>query len=167
MSFFEQYNMGIPLFAPSVEFLAHLHEHYSLVIDRVGELILAERLFHGLSKISCHPSYNGSARVYNYKGNNNGNNISNFILDPNNDLDPRALRHWLSLADFYAMPHVVHFYSVENLVDILDTIWKEPNRLQVISNAMRIENRARLKYILQYWRRRLLDIREHSLNNPE
>ena len=158
--------MGIPLFAPSVEFMAYLHEEYFLITDRVGELMLSDRLGHGPSIFPAHPAYNGSARVL--------KDIKNDILvytyqtlDPNNELDPRSLRHWLSLADFYTMPHVVHFHSVENLVDILDTMWKDPSRLHVISNAMRIENRARLKYILRYWRHRLVDIKQHSPHMPK
>ena len=164
MSFFEQYNMGIPLFAPSVEFLAQLNEQHFFVSDRVGELIVTKRRGHGRSIIQPHPAYNGRARVPAYKT----NDIYYYnTLDPNNEMDPRALRHWLSLSDFYTMPHVVHFHSVKNLVDILDTMWKEPRRLQKISNAMRIGNRSRLKFILQYWRRRLLDIKQHSDHQPE
>ena len=165
MSFFEQYNMGIPLITPSVEFLAYLHEQYFFVSDRVGELDIKKRKGHGKSAIDAHPSYNGSALVpalppYDL-------NKAYILLDPNDDLDPRALRHWLSLSDFYIFPHVTHFNSIEHLVDILDAMWKDPQRLQVISNAMRLENRTRLKDLLRYWRRRLLDIKEHSNNNPE
>ena len=164
MLFFEQYNMGIPLFAPSVEFLAQLNEQHFFVSDRVGELSVAKRRGHGRSIIQPHPAYNGSARALVYK---TSGIYSYNTLDPNNEVDPRALRHWLSLADFYTMPHVVHFHSVKNLVDILDTMWKKPLRLQEISNAMRIENRSRLKYILRYWRRRLLDIKQHSRQRPD
>ena len=162
MLFFEQYNMNIPLFAPSLDFLAHLHEQYSILTDRVGELNMNLRRRHGRSTIPVHPAYNGSARV---PANNTSHNY--ITLDPNNEVDPRALRHWLSLADFYTMPHVVHFHSLENLVDILEAMWKEPLRLQQISNAMRLANRNRLKYILRYWRRRLLDIKKYSPNMPE
>ena len=166
MSFFEQYSMAIPLFAPSVEFLAYLHEQYFLITDKVGEMKVTDRVGHGPSIIRAHLAYNGSARVLkNIKNDTYG--YSYYTLDPNNELDPRAIRHWLSLADFYTMPHVVHFHSVQNLVDILDAMWKDPLRLYKISNAMRIENRARLKYILLYWRRRLLDIKQHSQHSPE
>ena len=162
MSFFEQYNMAIPLFSPSVEFLAYLHEQFSFVTDQVGELAIIQRMRHGRSRILSHPSYNGSARVPSF-------NISAeyITLDPNNDMDPRALRHWLSLADFYTMPHVMLFHSIENLVDILETMRKEPLRLKVISNGMRIENRLRLKFLLRYWRRRLIEIGKHSRHKPE
>ena len=161
MSFFEQYTMAIPLFSPSVEFLAYLHEQFSFVTDQVGELVVIQRMRHGPSRIPSHPSYNGSARVPSF------NTTAPYItLDPNNDLDPRALRHWLSLADFYTLPHVVLFNSIENFVNILETMWKEPLRLQIISNRMRIENRLRLKFLLRYWRRRLIEIGEHSPHKP-
>ena len=163
MLFFEQYNMGIPLFAPSLQFISQLHEQYYFVPDKVGKV--HDRRGHGPSDLPAHPAYNGSARVTAY--NNTNGTYSYRLLDPSNEHDPRAVRHWLSLADYYTMPHVVHFQSVENLVDILDAMWKEPQRLQKISKAMRIENRARLKYILRYWRRRLLDIKKHSPFKPE
>ena len=165
MSFFEQYNMGIPLFTPSVEFLAYLHEQYFFVSDKVGVLDIKLRRRHGRSKLEAHPAYNGSARVQALPAFDTNN--SYITLDPNNDLDPRALRHWLSLSDFYTMPHVVHFNSIENLVNILDAMWKEPQLLKEISKAMQLENRNRLKSLLRYWRRRLLDIKEHSSHMPE
>lgn len=165
MSFFEQYNMGIPLITPSVEFLAYLHEQYFFVTDRVGELDIKKRRGHGKSKIDAHPSYNGSALVRALPPYDTSK--AYILLDPNNDLDPRALLHWLSFSDFYTIPHVTHFNSIENLVDILEAMWKEPQRLQDISRAMQIENRSRLKSLLRYWRRRLLDIKEHSPHKPE
>lgn len=164
MSFFEHYNMGIPLFVPSVEFLAHLHEKYYFVSDRIGVLKVEERRISEHSKIPAHPAFNGSARVLALTPESEDTHVT---LDPNNERDARSLRKWLSFADFYTMPHVVLFHSIEDLVDILDAMWKEPRHLQEISNAMRIENRARLKFILRYWRRRLLDIKEHSPHGPE
>ena len=157
--------MGIPLFTPSLDFLAYLHEQYFFVSDRVGVLDVKERRRHGRSKLDAHPAYNGSARVHVLHP--NGTNNPNILLDPNNELDSRALRHWLSLSDFYTIPHVVHFNSIEDLVNILEAMWKEPLRLQAISKAMQLENRNRLKSLLRYWRRRLLDIKEHSPHKPE
>ena len=161
MLFFEQYNMGIPLFAPSLQFISQLHEQYFFVYFGT----IDHKRGNGPSDLPAHPAYNGSARVTAY--NNTNGTYSYSLLDPCNEHDPRAVRHWLSLADFYTMPHVVHFESVENLVDILDAMWNKPQSLQEISKAMRVENRARLKYILRYWRRRLLDIKEHSPFKPE
>ena len=157
--------MGIPLFTPSLEFLAYLHEQYFFVSDRVGVLDVKQRQRHGRSKLDAHPAYNGSARVDALPP--FGTNNPNILLDPNNELDPRALRYWLSLSDFYTIPHVVHFNSIEDLVNILEAMLKEPLRLQAISKSMQLENRNRLKSLLRYWRRRLLDIKEHSPHKPE
>ena len=125
MLFFEQYNMGIPLFAPSLQFISHLHEQYFFVSDKVGVVDTNQRRGHGPSDLPAHPAYNGSARVIDY--NTSG---TYRLLDPSNEHDQRAVRHWLSLADFYTMPHVVHFQSVKNLVDILDAMWKDPQRIR-------------------------------------
>lgn len=65
------------------------------------------------------------------------------------------------------MKHVVQFQSIENLVEILEEMWKDPGKLNIISDAMRSENSNRLKYILRYWRRRLLDIAEFRVLDPK
>ena len=174
MSFFEHYNMGIPLFVPSLDFLTSLHMKHHYVQDRTchpGKL--------GGSGLPVHPAYNGSARVRVTVNNDAKRNSSSapgtqsqpsneyLILDPNNDFDERALRYWLSLSDFYTFPHVAYFNSVENLVDILEKMWREPARLLAIHETMRATNRERLKSLLRYWRRRLLDIAEYSPHKPE
>ena len=175
MSFFEHYNMGIPLFVPSLDFLTSLHMKHHYVQDRtyhLGKL--------GGSGLPVHHAYNGSARVRLSVANNSANSNVTFaagnqsqhsneylILDPNNDFDQRALRYWLSLSDFYTFPHVVYFDYVEHLVDILEKMWSEPARLHAIHEAMRATNRERIKSLLRYWRRRLLDIAEFSPHKPE
>ena len=175
MSFFEHYNMGIPLFVPSLDFLTSLHMKHHFVQDRTYH--------HGKlrgSGLPVHPAYNGSARIRVSVNNNSTKSNSSsaagtqqqpsneyVILDPNNDIDQRAFRYWLSLPDFYTFPHVVYFDSVEHLVDILEKMWRDPARLHAINDAMRVINRERLKSLLRYWRRRLLDIAEYSPHKPE
>ena len=40
-------------------------------------------------------------------------------LQPNQRRSARALRHWLSLCDFYHFPNVTYFSSWEHLVQLL------------------------------------------------
>lgn len=160
MSIFEQYSMAIPIFTPSLDFLTNLHLKYSIV----GGLNYCHYNEQTM-RVPRHAAYNGTAKVRasleednNYK-----------YLDPRNEFakNPQAARHWLSKADYYLFPHVIHFNSAEHLVDIMQTFSKNPSRLQAISIAMREINRSRLKSILRYWRSRLLDIAEYSPNFPE
>ena len=158
MSFFEHYTMSIPLFAPTLEFLTHLHLKHFFVREK-SHLGTKQQ---GLSTIPVHPDYNGSALVRLHK-----DSSKRVALDPSDDSDARNVRYWLSLADFFTFPHVVLFESIEHLVDILQDMWDRPQMLQTIHKAMRIENRNRLKSLLRYWRGRLLDIAEHSPHKPE
>ena len=38
-------------------------------------------------------------------------------LDPNDVLNPEALRHWLKFSDFYQWPGIIYFQSWEDLVE--------------------------------------------------
>ena len=158
MSFYEHYSMGIPLFAPSLGFLTHLHLQYFFVQEKSHQKPLRQ------SSIPVHSAYNGSARAPIFL-----KSATLFSLDPNNDFDARSVRYWLSLSDFVTFPHIVHFESIENLVEVLQVMWNEPIRLQEIHEAMRVDNRSRLKYeyLLRYWRKHLLDIAYTSQHKPE
>ena len=172
MSFFEQYNMGMPLIVTSLNLLAKLRMQYHAVQDRTYH----QSKLRG-SGIPIQPTYNGSARIRISTNTSNNNSaafgtqsqtsINDIILDPNNDFDEHAIHYWLSLCDFYTLPHVVLFDSVEHLVDIFEKMWREPARLHAIHNAMRATNSERIKSLLHYWRRRLLDIAEFSPHKPE
>ena len=148
--------MGIPLFAPSLNFLTNLHLQHFLVREK------SHQKPQRRSGITEHSGYNGSARVPLFP------TSSSFVtLDPNDDFDARSVRYWLSLSDFFTFPHIVHFDSIEHLVEILQVMWNEPSNLKEIHEAMRIENRLRIKSLLRYWRQRLLDIAHLSPHRPE
>lgn len=161
MSLFEHYGMGIPIFAPSLDFLTYLHMKDFLVIERTH--IWNRRKG---SKLPYSPDYRGSARVLISKAGTKNAGQYYVGLDPNNDYDTFAVNHWLSLADYYTLPHIVHFTCIEHLVDILQQMWTEPSRLQAIHAEMVSTNRLRLKSILRFWRRRLMDIAMHSPHKP-
>lgn len=90
MSYFEQYAMGIPLFTPSLDLMTRLHIKHGFVVEKTPGI----RRNHSL--INHHDNYNGSARLLDFDS--RGHNI---ILDPQNDFDYRAVRHWLALSDYY------------------------------------------------------------------
>ena len=144
MSFFEQYRMNIPLFAPSLPFLISLHRDYYAVYDRTtaGGYKPSARG----SRLPAHPSMA-------------------HVPDPNDDFSEASIKYWLPLADFYHFPHLTYFESVEQLVDILHSIRME--RLWQISEEMRAYNRNALKEILRFWRMRLLAIAHFSPFHPE
>lgn len=142
MMFFEQYTMGIPLFAPTLDFLVQLHMIHYIVYDKT----LINSFRQKGSLIPPHPSMKDT-------------------YDPNNDEDIDSVRHWLSLSDYYIFPNVTHFKSIENLVEILQSM--SMARLKVISQDMMKYNRQRLKLLLHYWRKRLLEIASLSSNRPE
>lgn len=150
MSFFEHYNMGIPLFAPSLEFLTKLHSERWFVEDKST---IKDR--QKSSKLPVHHFYNGSAYLQ-----ESGSHM-NTILDPNNDVDPKSVRHWLGFADFYTLPHVFLFESEAGLVDVLQKMWLNRSALHAIHIQMRASNIERLRFILRYWRRKLMDIAKH------
>lgn len=178
MSFFEQYRMNIPIFAPSLEFLTRLHMEHNLVYDKT----LNNKAHQNSSSLPRHPAYNISSSILrvNSSGDSNGSTgisiITSRFFDPNDETNVHAVRHWLALADYYTFPHVVLFNSTKHLVDLLHSMTLNftgvdytgsNNRridLKTISAAMRVENRAQLKRLLRYWRKRLFDIAQHSLN---
>ena len=69
---------------------------------------------------------------------------------PEREGDPKAHEYWLRLADYYTLPHITHFTSVGQLVEILHHMKRE--RLLAISAAMSDFNRSKLKQLLRFWR---------------
>ena len=157
MSFFEQYAMAIPIFAPDIDFITRHHLQYDFLCGKEGYP-------YNNYTLPMHPEYNGTARVRAFDP--QIANSTYIFLSPKKR-HYRAVRHWVSMSDYYTMPHVVQFDSAEQLVEILQALWKQPKRLLAISAAMRETNRSRLKSLLRYWRRRLLEIAEYSPHHPE
>ena len=147
------------MFSPSLDFLTFLHIKHSFVIERCQT---GPRLKG--SKLSYAKDYVGNARI---PALNNGSTKHYIALDPNNDFDERAVRHWLSFSDYYTLPHIVLFNSFDHIVKILQEMWKDQSRLHDIHMNMRIANRSRLKSLLRYWRKRLMDIAKSSAHMPE
>ena len=150
--------MAIPIFAPNIDFMTRHHVQYSFVSQKTT-------IYKSHNHFPNHPAYNGTARVR--LANPQIANPSYDFLDPRNNQDSRVVRYWLSMTDYLTYPHVVQFDSAEKLVEILQALWEQPSRLHAISAAMRETNRSRLKSLVLYWRRRLMDIAEYSPHHPE
>jgi len=75
------------------------------------------------------------------------------VPDPNNDLDEDAVRYWLLFADFYQWPHVIHFDSIEDLVDKMLTV-----DLDEISRRMARHNQQVRQRLKDMWSSILLNI---------
>ena len=142
MSIFEQYRIGIPLFFAAYKTFVRWNFKYRLAYDRTKVGLAG---FPNGSDIPPHFSQRG-------------------IPDPNDEGDPESHVYWLRFSDFYTLPHITYFDSIEDLVSILQEMTRE--RLVHISSQMRAFNRQVLKKLLIYWRRRLLDIAQYSQNHP-
>lgn len=143
MSVFEQYHMNIPLFFPAHATFVEWNIKHRLLYDRTSAMLWG---FSTGSDIKPHASRRA-------------------IPDPNDERDPNSQSYWLRLSDFYTLPHVVHFGSVQELVELLHSVTRE--RLFAISADMRAFNRSQLKHLLHFWRERLVDIANASQNHPD
>jgi hypothetical protein len=75
-----------------------------------------------------------------------------------------AVSYWIKFSDFYQMPHITYFDSVDHLVEILETA--TPANLMKTSELMK-EYNARVKVELtQQWKEILHRIAKYSPNAP-
>jgi len=79
------------------------------------------------------------------------------VPDPNNDLDEDAVRYWLLFSDFYQWPHIIHFASVEDLVDKMMTV-----DLAEISRRMSQYNQQVRQQLKDTWSSILLNITHNN-----
>src|SRR6218665_711977 len=142
MSFFEQYRMNIPLFAPTRELLSQwVYEFHAMTGRRWNWY---SRLHGNKSSIGPHPSQYS-------------------VPDPNS-MDLHAIRYWLKFSDYYHFPHITYYKSIPDLVDILNDITTED--LQQISERMKLFNIEEEKRLRVQWKNILLTIAERSSNRP-
>lgn len=131
MSFFEQYRMNIPLFAPSKELLVHWECKYCALWDRTWNWLSKWR--EDRSTIDPHPSQRS-------------------VPDPNSR-SVTAKRYWVNFCDYYQFPNVIYYNSVEDLVHILESIALD--QLMTISKRMRMFNIQEDKRLRGKWKRNL------------
>ena len=125
MSLFEYFAMNIPMFVPTLELLVKWQTQHLIMDELSWNCVLSS--CNKSSSISAHPR-------------------SPHQLDPNDVLNPAALRYWLKFADFYQWPGMIYFQDWEDLVEkSLNT-----NLLEV-SAIMREHRRNETQKVLKMW----------------
>ena len=112
--------------------------------ERTWDGALSERRANG-STISAHPSQQHRP-------------------DPNDDADPVAIRYWIQYADFYQLPNITYYDSVDHLARILRGA--SAARLRDISRAMAAHNERIKTELVAQWTQILRRIADHSPNTP-
>jgi len=136
MSVVEQYRMNVPLFFPSPTLLLRWNR---------GRRVLLERL---RMRVPIRPHA-----------------TQRHLPNPRDDRNARAMRYWLRYADYYTLPHIVYFDSVEHLAELLERLTTED--LRAISEQMRTYN-AKVKVgLLSSWREILQNVAKYSPNRPQ
>lgn len=135
MSLFEQYRMNIPLLFPSLNLLTEWHFEYGVVNEKTWHQAL-----YGVKP----------------KGSPIQGVLTN-VPDPNNDLDRKAIRHWLNFSDFYQWPHITYYESTDDLLEKLAS-----TDFQLISDKMKKYNKQLRRNILRTWKQILNNIKQYS-----
>ena len=134
MSLFEQYRMNIPLFFPSLDLLSDWQFHFHVMTERtwsqVGGIIPGGSPLQG---------------------------VKEGIPDPNNDRNKVALRYWIKYADFYVLPHIIHYTSVGDLVFKMET-----TNLTETSEKMKKYNAEFKDVLLNKWKTILINMYNRS-----
>lgn len=148
MAMLEQYRMNVPLFLPSKRLLIDWNLEWFVLHERTESPPRPARYVRSPRRQSnVQPHHTQKDRP-----------------DPNSDFDVQAMTYWLQYADYYVLPHIVYFDSVEHLVKILDTITDQ--NLTAISQSMAEYNARSRDTVLDKWEEILLTIANYSTNHP-
>ena len=123
MNMCQHYQLGVPIFVPSLELLTTWHVDYGVVNDKT--LPRTKRFIKNKHIIPT--SIPGASKHF----------------YPNDDLDANNIRFWLRFADFYQWPHILQYESFDHLVYQMQS-----TNLRHVSNEMQ-EHSSTLVYDLQ------------------
>ena len=146
MSFFEFYQMEIPMFVPSPTLLATWHQQYLALSERTWTSALTGQ---ASARSAIPRATNSSCRL---------------TSDPNDDIKYQAILDWVSLSDFYTFPHIRQFSSWDDLFQQLDAMTVASYR--EVSNAMAVYNRVILEQQVDKWAAILDKIRSSRSERP-
>jgi len=135
MSIIEQYRMNVPLFFPSMPLLLRWNAERRVLVKRTESIPLME-------------PHRSQRRV----------------PSPVDDDDKDAMHYWFQFADYYRLPHVTYFDSVEHLVQVLGRLTDVD--LLSISDRMKRHNAKVKGELLKTWRTVLLNVARRSGNVP-
>lgn len=102
MSFFEQYRMNIPIFAPSLKFLTELHMNYRILSERTWNSVFGKPTEK--SSVLKHPDFSLSK------------------YDPNDEMSSEAVNWWIQWADWYQFPYITLFDSFDDLIQKIENV---------------------------------------------
>ena len=126
------YAMGIPIVAPSLDLLSHLH-HATGVMGHKGpgnvpwratrDHPLKTWLSKDLSRLWYSPTPHPNAPCC--------------AADPNDACTPESASQWLQFADWYQWPHIVYYDTPEQLVERIETLLRNATLRREISAAQK------------------------------
>jgi hypothetical protein len=130
MSLFEQYRMNVPLFFPSRRLLVEWDIKFHVVSERTMPWGSRNPL-----TLPPHPS-------------------QTHIPSPNELKDPVAVEYWLQWADWYTLPHIYYYESIEHLTELLSgltlaELQKTSKRMQEYNANLKIEVAMKWKQIVE------------------
>ncbi|ELT90573.1 hypothetical protein CAPTEDRAFT_209626 [Capitella teleta] len=140
MSVFEQYAMAIPIIVPSIELLADWHLNHQVIRERTWAGVNEQ--VPNNSTLAAHES-------------------QRHVPDPNCDTDLNAIKYWLRFSDFYTLPHVVQFDSIEDLIRKLSNV-----DFGEISRKMKEYSVEAKTLVGRQWRTLLTKVALSSQNKP-
>ena len=82
------------------------------------------------------------------------------LPDPNNEQDPDAIRYWIKFSDFYEMPHITYYDSVDDLVTLLTSV--TDSELFRISEHMKSYSDLVKEQLIRKWKEILNRIVQRS-----
>jgi hypothetical protein len=122
MSIFEQYRMNIPLFFPSLELLIGWHLNYTILSE--------VDIFVGPST-SFEPFHSQRHIPHPYR------------------MERTSAEYWLKLADWYSLPYVFYYNSIEDLASLLNNLTDA--KLRRVSDKMRVYNDQFRQELISNW----------------
>lgn len=125
MSLFEYYAMQIPMLVPSLDLLVEWQVEHLLLEELSWNCV-----FNKCPETSVLAPHENSPHPF----------------DPNDVLNPAALRYWLKYADFYQWPGIIYFHSWDDLLDKVQS-----TDFADISRVMGEYNQQRISHVKGKW----------------
>ena len=86
------------------------------------------------------------------------------LPDPNDEQHLKAIKYWIQLADFYRLPHLFHYDSIDHLAAILSKL--SVADLMSVSQKMDEFNIKEKQDLLGKWTTILRTVAYYSPNRP-
>ena len=154
-SFVEYYALGVPIFAPTIEFLITLNVLHERTTSGRENCLSAQ----DYDKDGNHIHITVTDHIHHKGVHEKSHNISHItnLITPNMHLlsrhvqnpesdDPNDIKYWLKFSNIYYWPHVTYFNNWNELFEIMSSL-----DLLSIRNKMFEENDKRLSNSIKSW----------------